>query len=748
MSSVTQIALPPDLPSLDEPGVSERRLGLPPEAILPRNDLAVCLPVLLRALGWRGDTRHLAEALPHFGGPLDVTGFRRVMADLGYRSVVRRGVSARRLRAHEMPCLFLPHNRDAMVVVEHDGGEALLFDSTGLRTEATPRRKGDAVVFAPVVDAELATVATGQTSWLFGVLKRFYGHLWLAMYLSAMIAVIAIASPLYVMAVYDRVLGTGSVSTLTSLLTGMGVAMLAEMVMRDHRARVLARAGARIDILVGRAVFERLLRLTPAMTEGSTVGAQIARVKDFETVREFLTGPAAASVLDLPFSIFIIGLVYALAGPLGLVPTVAATALMLLGLWARDGLRQRVGAGARASALRQELALETLTRHRLLRTTGAVDTWLHRYRMRSANAAQAAFHTTRYVGLLGSLAHGIVVTSGIATVWFGANMVIAGTMSVGGLIAAMMLLWRALTPFQASFMVLARSEQVRSSMRQIDRLMEMQPEQPDRATVRPVNAMRGDIAVARFSVRYSADSEPALLGVNFEVTAGEVVAVVGRNGAGKSTLVKALAGMVRGQTGIIKVDGMDIRRFDPVEYRRTIAYAPDEATVFRGTVAQNILLADASATPEQVREAAQAAGLLDDHEELRDGLETRLGDQQVSSPSVRTRIALARVVLRNAPIVLLDEPVGGLDADGDEVLMNVIRRLKGRSTVFVVTHRPSHVRLADKILELRDGQVLRFGPVPDMKQPQKVAAPPPTAAKAITLKPAVPVGEETSHVQR
>lgn len=702
-------------PRTDAP--ASRSLGLPPDSMLVRNDLAICLPVLLKALGWRGDTRHLAEALPHFGGPLDITAFRRVMADLGYRSALRRNVSPQRLRAHEVPCLMLHHGRDAAVVVERDGAAVTLFDSQGLRTE-TPRWKGDAVVFAPIVDAELATVATGQTSWLFGMLKRFRGHLGLALAISLVIGLLAVATPLYVMTVYDRVIGNASTVTLTTLLMGMGLVMVAELVMRDLRARVLAHAGGRIDILVGRAVFERLLRLTPAMTEGSTVSAQIARVKDFETVREFLTGSMAASVLDLPFSLMIIGLVYALAGPLGLVPTLGAAALVLLGLGARGGLRRRVGESARASSARQELALEALGRHRLLCTSGAIDTWLHRYRARTAAAAQASCSTTRFTGLLGTIAHATVVTCGMATVWFGAHMVMAGSLTVGGLIAAMILLWRALTPFQSSFMVLARSEQVRSSMRQIDRLMELPPEQPDRATVRPVGALRGDVAVARFSVRYAADSEPALLGVSFEVKAGEVVAVVGRNGAGKSTLVKALAGMVRGQTGMIKIDGMDIRRFDPVEYRRTIAYAPDQTTVFRGTVAQNILLADASATPEQVREAAQAAGLLEDSDTLPDGLETRLGDQQISSPSVRTRIALARVLLRNAPIVMLDEPVGGLDADGDEALMQVIRHLKGKATVFVVTHRPSHVRLADKILELRDGQIVRFGPVPDLKPPQ------------------------------
>lgn len=400
---------------------------------------------------------------------------------------------------------------------------------------------------------------------------------------------------------------------------------------------------------------------------------------------------------------------------------------------------------APGSGRRQELALEAITNHRLLRTTGAVGAWLHRYRTRSAHSARATMRTNTYTGLLGAVAHGIVVSSGVATLWFGAVAVMNGAISVGGLIAAMILLWRALAPFQASFMVLARSEQVRSSMRQIDRLMELPPEQADRATVRPVGAVRGDVGVTRFSMRYSPDSEPALLGVSFEVKAGEVVAVVGRNGSGKSTLMKALAGMVRGQTGMVKVDGMDIRRFDAVEYRRAIAYAPDEAVVFRGTVAQNILLADASATPEQVEDAARAVGLLDDIDALPEGLETRLGDQRVSSPSVRTRITLARVLLRRAPIVLLDEPAGGLDAAGDEALMTVIKRLKGRSTVFVVTHRPSHVRLADKILELNEGQVGRMGPVPDLKpkaqpQPQSKA---PTPAPA----PAAPIPSSSPQPQ-
>lgn len=165
--------------------------------------------------------------------------------------------------------------------------------------------------------------------------------------MSAVIALLATVVPLYVMAVYDRVVGAGSAITLISLLMGVGLAVIGELAMRGLRARLLAKVGARIDVLVGRSVLERLMRLPPATTESSTVGAQVARVKDFETVREFLTGPSAAAVLDVPFSFIIIGLVFWLAGPLGLVPTIGAALLVALGLIARGGLRRRVGESAR-----------------------------------------------------------------------------------------------------------------------------------------------------------------------------------------------------------------------------------------------------------------------------------------------------------------------------------------------------------------------------------------------------------------
>ncbi len=704
-----------------------RDLALPAEHLLPRNDVAYCLPVLLRALGWQGDTRHLTEALPYFGGPLDVSSTRQVMVNLGFASRLRQGSPAR-LRSDELPSLFLPERGPAVVVLDTPGRRRVtLFDPEhpeGLREDVSVRAlgKGQIMAFQPLSHPETAGAQEHSPSWLATIMRRFRPHLFLLLFISLLVMCMVVASPLYVMTVYDRVVTSGSVATLLTLLVGMGIAVGGEFILRTQRARLLSHVGARMDVLVGRAMFQRLLGLNPQMSEGSTVGAQVSRMKDFETVREFLTGPASATLLDLPFTLVVMGVIFAMGGWLGLVPLVAATILLAMGFFARTPLRRRVNAMARATSNRQELAIESVTQHRLLRTCGAVDHWLRRYRVRTATAAQANLRTAQLTALLGSMAQLITMVAGLTTVVAGSRLVMTGDLSTGGLIASMILVWRALTPYQAALMVVARSEQVRSSIRQIDRLMEVAPEQPDGQSVRPVRELRGAVNVARVSLRYAPDAEPALLGVSADIQPGEMVAVIGHNGAGKTSLIKVIAGMVRPQTGLVKVDGMDIRRFDPVEFRREIGYMPEDPQILRGTVIQNILLADPTADEEAVRAAAEEAGITEEDVELPKGLETRFGDQRAASPSLRTRIGLARVMLRRPRLVLLDEPTGGLDSDGDTALVNVLKTLKSHSTVFVITHRPSYMRLADKVLELRQGQVSRFG-VPQSPAPKAAPAP-------------------------
>ena len=240
----------------------------------------------------------------------------------------------------------------------------------------------------------------------------------------------------------------------------------------------------------------------------------------------------------------------------------------------------------------------------------------------------------------------------------------------------------------------------------------------DDARAHEQRRFEGAITFSRVSFRYSSDSDPALVGVNFDIKPGQVVAVVGANGAGKSSLIKLVAGMYQPQAGAVLIDGADIRQMDPQTLRQAISYVPQDIEFFRGSIAQNLRLANPVASPDDLRMACMSAGILQEVEALPDGFDTRVGDQHSSrfSASFLQRLALARAFVREAPIILFDEPTNGLDQRADRAFQHTINRLRGGSTIFLITHRPSHLDLADRILVLEAGQLRGDGPPERIKQ--------------------------------
>jgi ATP-binding cassette subfamily C protein LapB len=291
---------------------------------------------------------------------------------------------------------------------------------------------------------------------------------------------------------------------------------------------------------------------------------------------------------------------------------------------------------------------------------------------------------------------------------------------VGGLVASMILVWRVLAPLQTGFISLTRVTQVKSSITQINGLMNIKGERDQHALVTPIKQMEGFVTFARVSIRYSPDSDPALVGVSFDIEPGEVLCVVGGNGSGKSTVLKLLAGMYAPQAGSIRVDNMDIRQMDTVELRHAVGYVPQTIQFFYGTIAQNLRLADPTATETDLYAACEKAEVLDDVLALkqgsgkwaRSGFDVRIGDSAFGQmpTSLLQRLNLARGYLKKSPIMLFDEPGNGLDYAGDQAFMRAVDSMRGETTVLMVTHRPSHMKLADKILWLEYGNVRAFGP--------------------------------------
>ena len=681
-------------------------------------DMAQCLQPLLAALEWRGDPRQVAEALPHFADTLDLTGLRNVMARLGFRSRPVR-VQGGRLDRRLLPCLVVPRKGAAFVVLGEEDGRARIFEGAAAaeRTLAWSLVEGTAYHFR-AEEAEPAPAA-GRRGWFATLAARFRAAMVPILGLTVALNLLALAPPLFIMLVYDRVIAGHSPDTLAHLLAGLAIALGADLALRGLRARTLAFIGARLDVLVGCAVFERILGLPAATTERAGVGAQIARLKEFDRLREAFTGPLGLALLELPFAVIFLVAIAVLGGSLVFIP-LGFVALYALAAWACEGpVRRRVGAATAAVARRQAFLVEALATQGAIRALAGEAAWLARFREIAAAAALANLRAQRAAAALQAVTHTLMTAAGVLTLGLGALEVMEGALSAGALVAVMALVWRTLAPLNAGMAALTKLEQVRASVGHLDRLMQLRPEREAACVGLPRRHFAGRVGLARVSFRYAAEAEPALLGVQLDIQAGEVVAVSGANGAGKSTLLKLVAGLYQPQAGSIHIDGLNIRQIDPIQLRQTIAYAPQSLRLFHGTVAQNVRLSEPTASDAQVEEAARLAGVLDDILALPEGFATRLNDETMRRlpEGFRQRIGLARAYLRRPAVLLLDEPANGLDAAGDRALVEAIGALRGRTTIIMVTHRPSHMRLADRLVVMEAGQVRAAGR-PDQVIPQ------------------------------
>lgn len=297
-------------------------------------------------------------------------------------------------------------------------------------------------------------------------------------------------------------------------------------------------------------------------------------------------------------------------------------------------------------------------------------------------------------------------------------MIIDGTMTVGALIAVMALTWRVLAPLQMGLVTLQRLDAMRQSLRQIDALLRLKPELQERATASVVQRVfRGALRLTRVSLRYRPDADPALLGVDLDVKPGEMIGFAGNSGAGKSTVLKVIAGLYQPQAGNVALDGLDIRQMSPSELRNAVTYAPQVRHLFYGTILQNLRLAAPTATEAAIRDALAEAGALEETLALPKGLETMLGDSETAGlpAGLLQRIALARVYLRPSAVLMLDEPGQWLDQAGDRALIEALKRRKGKQTILLVSHRPSHLALCDRVAVFDQGRIVRMrkGSEPD-----------------------------------
>lgn len=682
------------------------------EQIAGMSVAGACLAPLLSALGWTGEPRHLQEALPYIDNVEDVEGLRTVLARLNYETHGQKR-SMRSLGGDQLPCLYLSEDGSLYVVISiKSDGEFRVFDGQAKEIcTISPEETPGIAYFIQTVNIEEQKLHGQQYGWIQSLLARFRRTFFILFGMTFVINVLALFVPLYVMSVYDRVIGAKSVMTLAYLLTGILLVVAADQILRALRSRYIAYLGARIENLVITGAFRQLLNLPLPVTETAPIGAQITRLKQFESVREVFTGTLASTVLDLPFFFVFIATILMIGGYLGLVPVALMCVYLLMAAITVPLTSLRVREAGEAKLQSRNFLVELITKREAIRSCGAEAAWSDRFREISGRVLYRQFVAQQLTMTIQTLSQGLLVIAGTATAGFGALMVIDGDLSAGALIAVMALVWRILQPLQSAFLSLNRISQTTRSFRQINVLMRMATERQPGQLPTFYRQFKGKITFQQVSFRHSPNVEPALRNITLQINPKKFLAITGAGGVGKSTLLKIISHLYEPQAGMVRIDDLDLRQIDVGELRHAIGYVPQRASFFYGTIAQNLQLAHPAATRRDMIAALEEVGALKTVNELEDGIDTRLvGNTKVEfTNGFLQQLLLAQAFVKKASIYLMDEPGNNLDETGDQAFIAALKRLRGQATIVMVTQRPSHMQLADEIVVLDQGCIAAQG---------------------------------------
>jgi ATP-binding cassette subfamily C protein/ATP-binding cassette subfamily C protein LapB len=467
-----------------------------------------------------------------------------------------------------------------------------------------------------------------------------------------------------------------------------------------------------MDYLIGVETFKQLLYLPPINTERSTVSAQLSQLKQFDAVRDFFTGANSSIILELPFVLLFLIVIAVLAGSIAFIPLLMVVIYIVVALLLIPYINRKITRSGKARNTKQRMLIQTFAGRKEIKAIGGESVWQDRFREISGESIMSNYETFVINSIMNSVAQVMMTTTAVAVLSLGALAVIDGTLSIGALIATMALVWRVLSPLQSAFLSISRFQQTFKSMKQINQLMKISVEKSNSSNTLSVQEIRGNIRLDRVSFRYATNQDPALLGVSFDIKPGELVAIAGYTGSGKSTLLKIIAGMYQPQGGALYLDNIDMRQLNVMDLRRSIAYVPQDTKMFHGTIAQNMRLANGLATDADLQTAAKKAGILEDILALPNGFNTRLTDNAANKypPGFLRSLSIARAFVSPTDIVLFDEPGASLDFASDTLFMQQLAALKGQCTMIMVSHRPSHIRLADKVILMQQGSVQFAGP--------------------------------------
>ncbi|WP_300337522.1 type I secretion system permease/ATPase [Accumulibacter sp.] len=631
------------------------------------------------------------------------------------------GLAARRVRTEyqrlertPLPALAIDRQGKFFILARIDAGKVLIQEPGGARPQVLSaedfgaRWSGELILFTS--RASLAgELARFDFSWFIPAVVKYRKLLGEVLLVSFVLQLFALVTPLFFQVVMDKVLVHRGLTTLDVIAVGLLVVVVFESLLSGLRSYVFAHTTSRIDVELGARLFRHLLHLPLAYFQARRVGDTVARVRELENIRQFLTGNAITLVLDLLFSIVFLAVMLCYSGWLTLIVVASLPCYLILSLLITPLLRGRLHEKFNRGAENQAFLVETVNGIDTLKAMAVEPQMARRWENQLAAYVSAGFRTAT----LGTLAHEGVSLIGkgvtVATMWLGARLVIDGELSVGQLIAFNMLAGRVATPVMRLAQLWTDFQQTGISVQRLGDILNTRTEVAanHRSTLPPLT---GRIELDQVVFRYRPDSPEILRGIQLTIAAGEVIGLVGRSGSGKSTLAKLVQRLYVPERGRVLIDGVDLALADSSSLRRQIGVVLQENMLFNRTIRDNIALADPGLPMPAVIAAARLAGAHDFILELPEGYDTLVGEHGATlSGGQRQRIAIARALIGNPRILIFDEATSALDYESERIIQNNMQGIcKGR-TVLIIAHRLSAVRDAHRIVVIDRGQIAEQG---------------------------------------
>ena len=687
--------------------------------------LMECLAIVAAIHGRRTTAVALSSGLPIHGGQMaSPAAFVRAADRVNLTArMVRRPVEELAQSAN-LPCILILKNNLACILRKKTKlGVELVFPETPdapveVALKDLQERYNEYAFFVrprAMMDGRSgpAEIEEGR-DWFWSALWRYKSIYYEVMIAAVFINLLAIASPLFTMNVYDRVIPNAAYSTLWFLSLGVLIAFIFDFILKSIRIHFVDTAGRKADNIISARIFEHMLAMKMAVRPAS-VGVHVANLREFETLRDFFTSATVMAIVDLPFILLFTVMTWLIAGPVALIPTLMVPVVLGIGFMLQKPLDKVIKESVKENASKSGLIFETLSGLETIKVQAAEGHMQRKWE--ELNEQSSRTHVkARAISSFGM--NSTIFASNICTVGmvvYGAYLINDHVITMGALISAVILAQRTMSPLAAIAGVLTKYSQSKESLVRLNKLMASPVERPAGQVFISMPVMKGGIDFREVVFRYPKQKTPAVNNISISIAPGDHVGIIGAVGSGKTTIERLILNLYQPESGSIQIDGVDVRQIDPADLRRNIGVVQQTPYLFFGSVRENITLGHESVPDSAVLRAAEMAGVMNFLRDSEAGLDTQVGERGENlSGGQRQAIAIARALLYNPPILLLDEPTASIDPGSEKRLFMHLKEIVKGKTILLVTHKGEILGLAQKLILMDHGKIVAAGPRDDI----------------------------------